>query len=186
MSTRRENGSAGFLRYHSHMRKAMLLIAFAGAAMASAEDSPLVALAKRTNRKAAKAPVITNETLARGKGRVSLPEGEPAPLPSIATTSASAVATAAATTPQPVQQPERPRVAPPAAPVTPAQNAPASTVRNIEPQSSARFITPAASTVRTVQPSAAAPVNPQSTAGRIDPQSTVRNIDPQQSNRPPQ
>ena len=132
------------------------------AMVSAAEDSPLVALAKRTNRKAGKTPVITNATLGAsttGKGRVSMPEGEALPLPSVPA-SAAPKAAAPAAAPAP-----RAAAAAPAAPATPAY--PSSTARIIEPQSSIRSIVPSAaagmapqSTARNVEPQAVAPVKP--------------------------
>lgn len=171
--------------YHICMRT-MILGLLLTTTLVSAEDSPLVALAKRTNRTVSKKPVITNATLSgsAGKGRVSMSSGEAVPLPSIAAAparaqSAAAVAAAAATP----ATPQAPATAAPAA-TTPATPAPAvsaygaSTVRNIDPQSSARAIAPA-STGRTIEAASTSRTIEATNAGRIDPQSTARNIQPQ-------
>jgi hypothetical protein len=161
---------------------ALLLLA----AVASAEDSPLVALAKRSNRSASKTPVITNETLASSKGRISFTAGN------TQSGQATSAENPAAVTPNVVppvsSQAGRSatRVYPPAtaaaAPTTEyvlpstARNAePQSSVRNVEPQSSVRNIEPQ-STVRNAEP--------QSTARNVEPQSTVRNIEPQTTTTP--
>jgi hypothetical protein len=137
---------------------------------ASAEDSPMVALAKRTNRKASKAPVITNETLANSKGRMSMSSGETVPPPAIALTPSPTVQAATKPAAQTI----------PAASFQPATRPadPNSTVRNIEPQSSARYITPQ-STARTTQAPTAPNITPQSSNTNITPASTARNITPQ-------
>jgi hypothetical protein len=157
------------------------------AAVASAEDSPLVALAKRANRKASKTPVITNDTVARSRGRFSLPAGqETATAADVSSASAGSAASPAAppppaAMPAPVVTP-KPAAAPTqgvtpgtlgtgayaestARNIQPAQ----STVRNIEPQSSARNVTPASS-ARSI---------PAPTPPTVVPQSTARNIQPQ-------
>lgn len=153
------------------MRKTIVVLVLA-AGVVSAQDSPLVALAKRTNRKASKTPVITNDRVAKSNGRISLAGGEGQALPAAA--------------PAP---PAEPRQVAAVVPATPAASAPApasltTTVRNIEPQSSARFI-PAQSSARTIDPIAVRPVVPQSTAPTVQPQSTARNIAPQSSTQPP-
>ena len=166
------------IRYHFVMIRTALALTLV-AAFASAEDSPLVALAKRTNRKVSKTPVITNETLAQSKGRFSASTAEPAPLPRAVTT-ASSIANA-----QPAAQPQT--AAASSVPATPAPRpiqpavAPAygtSTVRNIDPATSARNIEPQ-STARTITPSAPPTVTPQSSARNVQPSSTARNIQPQ-------
>ena len=148
-------------------------------AVVMAQDSPLVALAKRTNRKASKTPVITNETVARSKGRVSLPAGDTqavaAALPALPTPTAAP--TAQEETPR---QPARAATAAATAPYT----APATTtVRNITPESTARTIMP--ETARTIEPATTArQITPQSTVPTVQPASTARNIQPQTSNPP--
>ncbi|HEX2123617.1 MAG TPA: hypothetical protein VHL59_18450 [Thermoanaerobaculia bacterium] len=173
------------------LRTALVVLLVAG--VASAEDSPLVALAKRTNRKASKTPVITNETVAASKGRLSMAAGDTTASTGTQETSAAVVAgpvSPARLAPQAKADAQPQAPAPAAAAVvdpyrTPTN--PASTVRNIEPQSSARNTDPQV-TARTIDPSAA-PVNanPQSTARTIAPESTARNIQPQQTtSKPPQ
>jgi len=167
------------------LRTTLALLLFAGAALA--QDSPLVALAKRSNRAASKTVVITNETIAASKGRISSADGD---TQNSQTTAAPAPA-----------RPTAARTASPQAPATPAAKpaaktaavvAPAaeyslpSTARNIEPQSTVRNVDPQ-STVRNVDPqSTVKNVDPQSTARTIEPQTTVRNIEPQTTNQPPQ
>ena len=143
------------------------------AAVASAEDSPLVALTKHSNRTASKTPVITNETVASSKGRISFTAGEaPSVQAAPSHVAAPAVLTTAPTT-----------TAPPAAraytPVTApaADYNPPTTVRNIEPQSSATRTEPQ-STARTIEPS--------SGARSVEPQSTARTIESQAVAKPPQ
>jgi len=166
------------------LRTTILLFLVAVASVAWAEDSPLVALAKRTNRKASSRPVITNETVAASKGRISVSSAEPVKSSSPRATGAPAPAApsqpqARATT---AAAPANPQ---PATPAAPTSGYPASTARNIEPTSSAQTITPQ-STARTIDPSTGArTIDPQSTAGTIQPASTARNIEPQ-ANKPPQ
>ena len=162
------------------------------ASVVSAEDSPLVALAKRANRKASKTPVITNETVARSRGRFSLPAGQETAT-AAEVKSASAVPSAA--TPPPVPMPT-PAVTPPPAPA-PAQGVTpgtlgtgayaASTARNIVPQSSVRNIEPQSS-ARTTLPASTARSIPAPTAPIVVPESTARNIQPQAApvQKPPQ
>ena len=163
----------------------MVLLAAMAVSAASAEDSPLVALAKRTNRKASKTPVITNEMVARSQGRLSMPAGEtpsasnalpplsPASTPRPATTRAAgpskSQATVATTTATPTTTP-----------TTATPNGPSSTARSYEIQSTARTVTPQ-STVRTVEPySGAGRIEAQSTAQTIQPASTAQYVPPPQ------
>ena len=150
------------------------------AGVVSAQDSPLVALAKRSNRKASKTPVITNQTVGQRSGRISTVDGAVPPL----TTGTTAAAPATAASPAPVTQPARP--ATPAAPapamassmVAPADPKAAS-VRNIDPYSTARSVEPSSS-ARTVAPvSGAQNINPTSTVQTVQPTSTVRTVAPQ-------
>lgn len=161
----------------------LLLATFA----VSAEDSPMVALAKRANRKASKTPVITNDTVAASRGRFSQPTGEaPVQPPTRPTTATASTIATTVTPPAPARPPEvatvpAPRPQQPVAlpgQVGSGAFAP-STARNIEPQSTARNITPAATTVSTIQPQSSARTI-QTTSGQpITPQSTARNIQPQ-------
>lgn len=166
------------------LRTTLALLLFA--AVASAQDSPLVALAKRSNRAASKTVVITNETLATSKGRVSTSESE---TQVAQTTSAPAPATspAPAAAPQAAAKPAtRPASAASAVVPPPAEYSLPSTARNIEPQSTVRNVDPQ-STVRNVDPqSTVKNIDPQSTARTIDPQTTARNVEPQTTNQPPQ
>ena len=154
------------------------------AAFASAEDSPLVALAKRTNHKASKRPVITNETVAASRGWISIAFGE---------TTASSMTPAVASSPSPIPPPSPTVAAPanlasptiPSAAATQTSSYPSSTVRNIEPASSVTTVAPE-STTRTTEPSSGAGrIDIQSTARTIEPDSTVHNSQPQTS-KPPQ
>src|SRR6266576_1102851 len=133
---------------------ALLLLA----AVASAEDSPLVALAKRSNRSASKRPVITNETVAASKGRISFTAGN-----TQSGQATSAEIPAAAT----------PTVVPP----VPAQ-AGRSATRVYPPASAA-----AAPTQEYALPTTARNVEPQSSVRNVEPSSSVRNIDPQSTVR---
>ncbi len=179
-------------RYNCIMlRIALVVLLAAGVASASAQDSPLVALAKRTNRKASKTPVITNETVAASKGRLSTAAGD-----TTASTSTQTAVVAGTVSPAPMapqakakaeaQAQAQAQAATPEVPAYRTPTNPASTVRNIEPQSSARNTDPQI-TARTIDPSAA-PVNanPQSTARTIAPESTARTIQPQQTTSKPQ
>ena len=141
--------------------------------VAQAEDSPLVALAKRTNRKASKTPVITNETVAKSGGRVSIASGPATPLPVLPP--APAVATAAPTAPA-KEAPSTTDVGPP----TTARNIdPASSARTIDPASGAGQIEPQSYTVRSIDPTT-------TTVRSIDPASSAQNVAPQTSTgRPP-
>lgn len=159
------------------MLRITILVVLAAASV-SAQDSPLVALAKRTNRAASKTPVITNETLARSRGRLSTPAGE------TATASNAQPAFVPSAAPSQPVAPRTPQ-APVTEPATPPGYPAASTVRNVEPQSSAQFVNPQ-STARTIVPaSGATHVNPQSTAQTVQPASTARNIPPQTTTTPP-
>ena len=153
----------------------LMLVVLLLTSFASAADSPLVALANRTNRKASKTRVITNETLAASKGRISVASGEAAG-PSAGRRLPPAPA------PPPRVAPQQAQTAAPSATTTPAY-AP-TTARNIEPSSSAQSITPQ-STAGTIQPSSGARrIDPQNTSRTIQPASTARTIEPQ-ANRPP-
>lgn len=157
---------------------ALLLVA---SFTAVAQDSPLVALAKRTNRKASKSKVITNETLvtASSRGRVSVATGDtsaPPPPPAEVTPAGQRSYVVSST---------------PAAPreIAPEPTYPAASVRNIDPASSARSVAPA-STARSVDASNGVRyIDPQSTSRTIQPGSSAQNIQPQstqpQGNRPP-
>ena len=70
------------------------------AATLVAEDSPLVALAKRTNKSKPKSKVITNETLSKSGGRVATSTEKQPPLPAAPSTTS----TASATTQAPAQK----------------------------------------------------------------------------------
>ena len=151
------------------MRKTVLGILLVAAAVATAQDSPLVAAAKKTNRKNSKTPVITNATVGKGNGRIAYASGEPKPLPSVpatATTAPAAPAAKADNTPRPSNQQPAPD------PVAGYQT----TVRNIEPQSTVRTSTPQAAPARAPQ---GAPTTMPTSAGRnIDPASSARNVAP--------
>src|SRR3954470_17286907 len=124
------------------------------ATVASAEDSPLVALAKRSNRSASKLPVITNESVASSKGRISFTAGEtPSVQASAGHVPAPASSTVAPTTPAPPAA--RAYTPTTASAATSADYNLPSTARNIEPQSSATKTEPQ-STARTIEPSSAA------------------------------
>lgn len=131
------------------------------AAVASAEDSPLVALAKRTNRKASRTPVITNEMVARSNGRLSMPAGE---------------------TINPANS--LPPLAPAAAAATTKPANAASNTGTVEPQSPIRFLSPQ-STARNIDPSSGAVrITPQITAQTVQPESTAQTVQPQISTPP--
>ncbi len=177
-------------RYNCIMlRIALVVMLVAGVASASAQDSPLVALAKRTNRKASKTPVITNETVAASKGRLSTAAGDTTASTSTQTAVVAGTVSPAPMAPQAKAKAEAQAQAQAATPEVPAYRTPtnpASTVRNIEPQSSARNTDPQI-TARTIDPSAAPEnANPQSTARTIAPESTARTIQPQQTTSKPQ
>jgi hypothetical protein len=165
------------------MRKALIVALLTAALVSatSAEDSPLVALAKRTNRKATpKAPVITNEMVSKSKGRLSMAGGDGTTATNSAPTlpPAAAPAPATTTTPPPVGVPVV-RVTSAPAPAYP------SSARNIDPQSTVQFRDAQAS-ARTIDPtSGAGRIDPQSTAGTIQPATTAQNIPPQSTSAPP-
>jgi len=151
------------------------------AATVSAEDSPLVALAKRTNRKASKTPVITNETVARSKGRLSMAGGEtPRTQPTLMPASTATPESSSAASPSYAQG---------TAAAATVSSYPSSTVRNVEPQSSARTVA-SQSTARTVEPSSlAGRIEPQSSAQTVRPEITAQTIRPEstaQTIQPPQ
>ena len=144
------------------------------ATLVSAEDSPLVALAKRATRAKSKTMVITNETVTHSKGRFSQASGD-------STTAAPAPAAAATPVPAPRSQQNPAVLTAPLKTTLPGEVGSGaygpSTARIIEPQSSARNIeptgarptAPAATTVQTIGPTVVAPVTPQSTARNITP-----------------
>lgn len=145
------------------MRRTALLLIFAVAGVAAAQDSPYVALAKRTNRKA-KSPVITNETVANSKGRLSTPAGETTPAENAMRFSAP---TSAKTAKPAVKAQESTQ---PALPQT--------TAKNLAPQSTAPVVKPQ-STAPVVAPQSTAPVvKPQSTNRAAEPGSTAKNVNP--------
>lgn len=158
------------------MRKLMILVLLAAATI-SAGDSPLVALAKRTNRKASKTPVITNDTVAKSKGRLSAAGGD-----ATASTGAQPARTASPSYSQPEASTARKESTPAS---TAAPNYPSTTVRTIQPQSTAATLNPS-STARTIQASSGAgkiaaqstaqTVRPASTAQTSRPSSTAQNI----------
>src|SRR5687767_10909702 len=106
------------------LRITIVLLLVAG--VASAEDSPLVALAKRTNRKASKTPVITNQTV--GRGRIAIPTGGAPPTPAAAATPAAPATPAPVAPALPQWLLESPRPAAPAVPEV------ASSARAVAPQ----------------------------------------------------
>jgi hypothetical protein len=139
-------------------RTALAILLLAG--IASAEDSPLVALAKRTNRKAPKSPVITNQTIGTHAGRVSFAGGQMPPINLTAppdSSSAKATNTTQTTAATATTQ-------------TTATPTPPSTARNIQPPSSARNVDPS---------SGARAVAPQSTGATVPPASTAQTVQPQ-------
>ena len=158
--------SPQFATIFAMLPRLLLLVALAG--VVSAADSPLVALSKRTNRKASKTPVITNHTLA-SRARLAIATTE--------TTEAAPATETAAPTPPPATTPS----APTGAKVTVAGAGPgysSTTVRNIAPSSSAQTVAPQ-STGRALEPaSGARTVAPQATAPTVQPQSTARTVDP--------
>lgn len=142
------------------LRTTLAFLLLAG--VASAQDSPLVALAKRTHRTASKTPVITNESLATLKGRVSFAAGQTQSAPAPAYVPASSAPGPQARTTS-------------AAPAVPVDYSLPSSARNIEPQVSARTTMPESS-AHTIEPtSGARTIEPQSTARTIEPQVVVRN-----------
>jgi hypothetical protein len=156
---------------------ALLLLA----TVAAADDSPLVALAKRSKRTASKTPVITNETLEASKGRISYAADASSTPSTSAPVPAAAKSTAVPADSQPRKQAP---AAGPAATAATEYSLP-STARNIEPQSTVTLTTPQ-STVHNVDPqSTARAADPQSTARNVDPQSTARNIEPAAVNPKP-
>ena len=154
-------------RYYLWMRKLALAVLLLASVSVLADDSALVAMAKRTHRAASKTPVITNDTLAASKGRISVASGTAsAPAPS-------------SYTPPSTSAPQHAGVA-----VAPNKLAPTydnftvpQAVAGTAPQSSVRN-TPVESTARSEAPSSSArTIQPESTARNIDPESTVRNAD---------
>ncbi|HET7437392.1 MAG TPA: hypothetical protein VFN10_21990 [Thermoanaerobaculia bacterium] len=154
------------------MRTLTTAVLLLTATVVAADDSPLVALAKRSHRNApASAIVITNETLAKSGGRLSVASGEARP---INLPPAADVAPAANATPA-----NKPAAA--AAPVAPAvdlDNYPVSSARKIEPQITARTID-AQSTARTIDPVVAPIAPPPMTVQVYEPQGSARVIEPQ-------
>lgn len=161
------------------MRKTALIAFALLAVTAIAEDSPLVALAKRSHRAESKTPVITNDTLIKS-GRASFATGDPANAPTLPP--AQSAPAPAASAPSPATPVAQPRFNYPA-PGADAQQATSSSVRNIDPtQSTVRYIEPQ-STVRNIDTAVTVRnIDPQSTANNIDPQSTARTIEPVSTN----
>jgi len=157
------------------MRKLTLAILLLAGVSVLADDSDLVALAKRTHRATSKTPVITNDTLAASKGRISISSG-PASAPAPAPAAMPAVST---TTSAPAPQH--------AAGVAVAPNRVSAPIDNVSmpaevaptaPQTSSVHYSPAEGTARSVTPeSTARNIEPTSTARNIQPESTVRNAD---------
>lgn len=165
------------MSYHVCMIRVAAVAFLLVTVSAAAEDSPLVALAKRTNRQASKRPVITNETLAKSSNKVSFASGDSLPAPALP--KAPSTPTSQQTANSPVAQNAPKDLA------GQAGNYPTSTARTIDPQSSARTIDPQ-STAGTIQPTSdtVRQINPTSTAANIQPQSTAQNIVPQTANPP--
>ena len=161
------------------MRKLTLAILLLASVSVFADDSDLVALARRTHRAASKTPVITNDTLAASKGRISISSGS-ASTPTV--------------TPAPASYTPASTPAAPHASVAVAPNKLAPTYDNVTvpnavattaPQSSVRY-TPAESTARSETPASTAHnIQPDSTARNIEPESTVRNADKIMPQQPP-
>lgn len=131
-----------------------------------------MALAKRTNRKASKTPVITNETVAASKGRLSIASENSAPLPKFepSATPAPAAKKPAAT----------------AASTSATPPSPPSTARNLEAQVTNRNMG-AQSTAGVIKPTVGARnLDAQSTGRSYQGESTARTIPAQDSTRPPQ
>jgi hypothetical protein len=176
------------IRYHSFMLR-IILVSLVFAGVVSAQDSPLVALAKKSNRKASKTPVITHQTLAN-RDRIAVPAAEPAPAaePTPATAAHPAVAPAPATAATPATAPAKP-AAPAGARVAVAavpSNYSGTTVRNIEPSSSAQVIAAQSTAATTPLTSGAGRFEPQATGRAVQPASTARSVQPQAGNKPAQ
>jgi hypothetical protein len=163
---------------------ALLIVGIASANLLSADDSSLVALAKRTNRKTSKTPVITNDTVRTSKGRISQSAGEPtsassqpsaAPAPAAAPAMTAATASTAKPQPTKASAPANSQ-ATAAAATTSSKNPASTTVRYVEPQSTARTSVPE-STARSSEPtSGVKSVEPTITARTVTPESTAKNV----------
>lgn len=149
-----------------------------------AEDSPLVALAKRTKREGSKVPVITNDTLSTS-GRISVAgSSEPQAAPGDKTKTAATAQTAQAIAPVPATPVYTPSAPATAAPAAKEPNIPTTTARYVDPQSTATTIVPQ-STLRTSDPTATLQYyTPPSTVNTMPLQSTAHSIAPQPSTPP--
>ncbi|HEY0139850.1 MAG TPA: hypothetical protein VGF48_03080 [Thermoanaerobaculia bacterium] len=169
------------------LRTLPLVLLLAGTVLAA--DSPLVAAAKRSNRKASKTPVITNDTVGGSRGRVSTStpaevtastNGQPANAQRASATGMTAAPAPAA--PTKAAAPTEPA---PVVVVSANPSFPTTTVRNIEKSSTAQT-SATTSTARIIEATSGARViEAQSTVQTTSPQSTARNIEPQQTSRPP-
>lgn len=160
------------VRYHSAMSRIALALALAllFATTLAAEDSPLVALAKRTNRTKPKSKVITNETLSKSGGHIATTDAQaplPAPLPATATTAQQPKTPAAAPSEaQQVIERNTPRWIAPSAVEPPRSQTP------IQPASSQQPTAADAGQKRTAAEPAQKPMTVESSNKPIAPQSS--------------
>jgi hypothetical protein len=174
--------SAGRFGYYLIMVRTIIALSLV-AGFAYAEDSPLVALAKRTNasRKPSKRMVITNETLTGSRTQLTTAGGQQT-TPATTTDPLVAWLNSPSALPAAVRTPSE--AAPESLPATDSAY-PATTARTIEPSITAVTIVPE-STIRTIEPSSGAQsIEPESTARSIPTESTANTIEPQVA-KPPQ
>jgi hypothetical protein len=171
------------------MRLGIAVLVLAAFTVSAQEDSPLVALAKRSNRKASKTPVITNATVSGSKGRVSFGGGENGQ--TTAALPAPTIAAATAAAPNAKAQPAKAAAAsakpayPAATAQMPASSGPASSATFKPITSTATYVAPPSS-ARTMPATSAVPVaGAQNTVRTVQPTSSARNIDAQVAGNPP-
>ena len=143
-------------------RISVIFVSLLVASVAIGEDSPLVAAAKRTNRKASKTPVITNAKLSKSRAHLSTAAENLAPLPK------------PEAAPAPPVRPETT-----AAPASTRPSAIPTTARSVAPQSTAGTVAPTTGAQTVVPQSTGQTVAPQSTGQSLAPQSTARTVAPQ-------
>ncbi len=170
------------------LRATLICLLLTFTATVVAEDSPLVALAKRTNRAKPKAKVITNETLTKDDGRFSTTATQPqinVPPPSAAPTTASKSkpAPAPAAQPKPADSYATGQVRTDLRGMqwVPATASNPQTSQNIAPVSTQKPVAVESPYKPTEAPSSAKSITPDSTARVITPESSQS-----QSAAPPQ
>lgn len=142
----------------------LLLAALLLAVTASAEDSPLVAAAKKTNRGAPRSKVrITNDTLTKSGGRITT-TATLRPIPNVAATTPATEPAATQSAPKPPEKPKPRGGKPKADPVDDAmipEDEGASPENIRDPYPTAILPANATAQPQMTQPKVVAPVEPQ-------------------------